>query len=145
MNALNDCEIALSDIEVHAPVISDHSVVSFKIAASNTVSDKKTITFRKLKNIDMNAMEHDIMACDFVKNPSDNLIGLANQYDEWLKSIFDKHAPEVTKQVVTRAADPWFTEDLKEMKTERRKAERRWRKSGLSIHLSLLKNNVEKF
>ena len=46
------------------------------------------------------------MAFDFVKNPSDNLIGLANQYDECLKSIFNKHAPEVTKQVVTRAADP---------------------------------------
>ena len=81
----------------------------------------------------------------FCQEPSDNLIGLANQYDICLNFIFDKYAPYVTKQVMTRAGDPWITDNLKEMETERIKAEWRQRKRGLSLHLNLHKDSVEKF
>ena len=52
--------------------------------------------------------------------------------------MLDAHAPVITKEVQVRPHTPWFNEAIQAAKQERRRAERRWCKSKLVIHLELL-------
>ena len=51
-----------------------------------------------------------------------------------LTSVLDKHALKKEKSVVVRPIQPWFTDELHQAKNERRKAERLWRRTGLTVH-----------
>ena len=58
---------------------------------------------------------------------------LVDQYNSVLSSLLDKHAP-LRKCVVTlRPAAPWYTDYINGEKRERRRLERRWRDSGLTV------------
>ena len=48
-----------------------------------------------------------------------------------LRQTIDRHAPQRTRLVKERTRSPWYNEDTKLAKCARRKAERRWQKSGL--------------
>jgi hypothetical protein len=56
---------------------------------------------------------------------------LAKCYDDTLSDILDKHAPVKRKVMVVRPRVPWFTNNLRRLKAERRKLERKMVKSGL--------------
>ena len=43
--------------------------------------------------------------------------------------LVDRHAPLVTKFIIVRPLVPWFSEDIRESRRERRRAERKWRRS----------------
>ena len=50
----------------------------------------------------------------------------------------DKHAPEITKRVAIRPKNvPWITKKIKLAQTERRKMERKWRSTRLTVHREL--------
>ena len=52
--------------------------------------------------------------------------------------LIDKHAPEITKRVAIRPKNvPWITEKIKLAQTERRKMERKWRLTRLTVHREL--------
>ena len=102
------------------------------------VAEKRTISYRNIKAINMLDFEQDIVSCSFVTSPSDDLEELANQYETSLRQVLDKHAPTIEKDVVERAESPWFTDECKASKTEKRKAERKWRTTKLSVHLEIL-------
>ena len=57
-----------------------------------------------------------------------------------LSEVLDKHAPVCQRRVRQRGPSPWYgcvADQLRELKRERRRAERRWRSSRLSIHKQL--------
>ena len=64
-----------------------------------------------------------------------NLDGLVNAYNNTLKSALDHHAPVITKTVVKRPTVPWFNVEVKSPKKEKRRAERKWRRTRLHIDL----------
>jgi hypothetical protein len=49
------------------------------------------------------------------------------------------NAPLITKQVILRPNTPWYTEQLQKAKQCRRKAERRWLATRLTVHLDILR------
>jgi len=71
------------------------------------VAEKRTITYRYIKAINILDFEQDITSYSFVTSPSDDL---------------DKHAPTIEKDVVDRAESPWFTDECKALKTEKKKS-----------------------
>ena len=57
-----------------------------------------------------------------------------------LSQVLDKHAPVCQRKVRQRRPSPWYSsvaDQLRELKHERRIAERRWRSSRLTIHKQL--------
>ena len=52
-------------------------------------------------------------------------------------SILDQHAPTKRRTITLRPAAPWYTNDIKVEKTKRRRLERQWRKTRLTIHRQL--------
>ena len=83
------------------------------------------------KQIDHHAFKSDISSSDLYNKCWTNIDELANCYNESLSEILDKHAPLKTMKRIDRPKIPWFTDDLKKPKAERRKRERKMFQSGL--------------
>ena len=71
-----------------------------------------------------------------------NLLGSATQsnstdpqgvYYACVRQLLDRHAPSVTDRMSTS----WVVLEIKQAKVQRRLAERKWRESGLTIHMEI--------
>ena len=61
-----------------------------------------------------------------------------------LNDIINKHAPLTIRKIPIRQSFPWYLIDIKLAKQERRKAERRWNHTGLTIHRDIFKYHRRK-
>ena len=120
---------------------SDHFWVYFDLPVKKPLPLRKEIFYRKYKSIDKSEFCQDIEKSELYTQPAQNISDAVNQYNETLKQIYNKHAPEKSKIVTIHPHAPWYNDTIGKAKTERRKAERQWRKSKLSIHRQ---NYVEK-
>ena len=69
---------------------------------------------------------------------------LLHSYNSGLREVLDKHAPLRHRRITDRPSAPWLTVQIKEAKQQRRCAERRWRKSGLTVHRQIFIHHDEK-
>ena len=58
---------------------------------------------------------------------------LVKTYNSELSKVLEKHAPSRTKQLILRPNTEWYTEELRMAKQDRRKSERRMRKTQLTV------------
>ena len=55
-------------------------------------------------------------------------------YDKILTEINDKHAPLKTRNITVKPFIPWYTNEINEEKTVRRKWEMKWRQTKLTVY-----------
>ena len=58
---------------------------------------------------------------------------MVDMYDQEIKSVVGKHVPLLSREITIRPNTEWYTEDLRNAKRMCRKAERRMRKSNLTV------------
>ena len=127
-------ECIASNFKVDDPVISDHYAVGCTISLSKTVFERKEIHYRKLKSIDISQFREDLASCPLLKpGCSRDLSTSVHQYDSVLTALLDKHAPLRKRVLILRPNAAWYTNEIREEKTKRRKLERRWRASQLAV------------
>ena len=63
-----------------------------------------------------------------------------DSYTTELSSLIDKHAPVRTKSIVLRPSCPWYSDNLYEEKQLKRKLERKWRQSKLTVDHQIYRN-----
>ena len=68
----------------------------------------------------------------------------ASIFTSEIAAVFDRHAPLRARTVSQRPSAPWMTGELKSLKAEKRRAERRWRKTRLPDHKLIYKSLVFK-
>ena len=121
------------------PWMSDHASVLCMITSEKPKLTVESITYRKWKSVNVSSFNHDLAASDLCTKPLNNLEDLFACYHTTLKVVLDKHAPSKTKIIVKRPRVPWFNEQLRKAKRERRKAERKWRLSKLERDFAIFK------
>ena len=102
----------------------------------------KSITYRKLKNINPEDMMKDIDAMQDRIRDGD-LSDIINSLNSVLKDALDKHAPVITKTLTTRKSNPWFTEEVRTQKSYLEK----WKEHIVDIkqtHLGKILGNKNK-
>lgn len=109
--------------------LSDHCSVICNLSVAKPPLTTKKRCYRKLGNIDLDQFKKDILNSDLILNTPNNLDNLVTCYNSTLTSLLDEHAPVCTKISTLRPRAPWFTEEIRKAKRQRRKAERRWRKT----------------
>ena len=67
---------------------------------------KKTVTFRKIKGVDLGALSDEISLSDLCANTPDTLNELVLCYNSTLSSALDRHAPLITKTIPARPLVP---------------------------------------
>ena len=62
---------------------------------------------------------------------------LSDCYDNTLRSLLNQYAPVKKRIVTVRPAALWYSDNIKQEKAVRRKLERRWRNTRLTIDREL--------
>ena len=108
-------------------MVSDHFLVSFNLYFHKSENNKRSITYRKIKKIDVFAFRKDIsnlpMMADYDKTD------LCNAYDTQLRELLDRHTPQITRSASTKHRDPWGTEEVLDALRVKRRAECRFRQT----------------
>ena len=113
---------------------SDHATVIRKLSVMKPAPRNKHAEYRKLKSIDITKLREAIRNFQLHQDPPDDLNMLLDCYNTTLKSLLDEHAPVCSRHVITRSRPPLFNDNIIQARRDRRKAERRWRKTRL-VHL----------
>ena len=107
--------------------ISDHYTITFRIPWHKPQAERKLLTFRKVKDINIEKISADIQASKLVSDPPSDLDDLVQCYNTTLSDILEQHAPLQQKEILHRPHAPWYDNRIKDAKQERRRAERRWK------------------
>ena len=120
--------------------ISDHWSVTCLVNLDKPNVTRKTVTFGRIKGVDLAALSNEFSSSDLCMNTPDTLSELVDCYNTALSSALDRHAPLVTRTIPPRPLVPWFNDEIKEARRQRRKVERRSRRKGLVADLRAFKD-----
>ncbi|XP_068728057.1 uncharacterized protein [Montipora capricornis] len=118
---------------------SHHVTVICKLSVMKPAPRMKHAEYRKLKSIDITKLKEAIRNSQLHQDPPDDLNMLLDCYNTTLKSLLDEHAPVCSRHVITRPRRPWFNDNIIQAQRDKRKAERRWRRTGRSSDLVVFK------
>ena len=112
-------------------ISSDHFPI---LCYLNITKSRQQPAFRVSRNT------HTICRPDFKADIAASVASLseptAARLNEQLRSLLDRHAPAARRKVLIRRQSPWYAdvcEELRATKRQRRRAERRWMRSGLTM------------
>ena len=80
----------------------------------------------------------------FYASPPD-LTSFVNEYNTSLSQLLNKHAPVHERTIMVRPHSPWFSDELRRLKVEKRRRERKWQCSGLEIHKQMYKEIADRY
>ena len=141
-----------SDLHVSKPtigyLISDHAFISFHAKVPRPPTYRQHITSRATSRINNSALRQDLINLTedlLAKESTMDLADLAIQYDIQLKKLLDKHAPLKSRWITPRACVAWFDLQAKQLKSNLRKLEKIWRKSGDPTDLAKVKETRKSY
>ena len=123
-------------------LFSDHLAVCFKYALVIPKNIPSTVTYRKLKQLNLTDFKEDISCLKDIETSTKTLDTLICDYNTILRAALDKHAPSITKRIKGSTAKPWYDDEVHQERNIRRKMERSWRKSRTKD--SLLRYKTQK-
>ena len=131
----------ISNIKVCPFHLSDHHAISFHLPFRRPANEIKKTKVRNMKELDTEELSKEISKSELILDPPSDLDSLVSCYNETLSTIFSKHAPVTEKEIVLHVNAPWYNNSIKQAKQERRRAERKWTKSKLTIDKEILKRS----
>ena len=130
-----------SGFTVSKMCFSDHYLITFQICFEKMKRPQRNIMSRDLRSIDDAAFWLDLIDINSTVLSSQNKAAV---FSAELASALDRHAPLRARRVTDRPSAPWMTGDIKSLKADRRKAERRWHKTGLECDKMIFKSITDK-
>ena len=117
--------------------LSHHFLIDFVFKMQPKETKIKTIIYRDIKNIDSKKFSEDI-AADFELLPKEtDLKGKIMNYNTVMTKAIKKHAPLKTREIKVVPQAPWFDEEYAVLRRQRRKAEKKYKKTGLQCDKEL--------
>ncbi|KAK2561923.1 hypothetical protein P5673_015343 [Acropora cervicornis] len=123
-------DICICSIHVSSLRISDHNFVHAKFSIPRPHLSVEKVKSRKIKQINGESFKSDLKASDLCTTSRSNLDDMVKCYDDKLTDLLESHAPLKTKVIVVRPRVLCFSEELKRVKSKRRKQERKLLKTG---------------
>ena len=112
--------------------ISDHFLIDGTLNIPKPRPVKKTISYRKLKDINIESLNSDISnAFNIVDDPTTATLS----YNETMEKLLEKHAPVLTKEFTARPNTKWYNANIRKAKVVRRRLERKKNKSNLQCDI----------
>ena len=122
-------DIRITNVEVSDVALSDHFLLSFIVDCKASLSFRKKITFRNIKKVNSDTFRSDLE--DSLKNIciDEDLEKVMNNYNTELSKVMDNHAPMLTKEVKIVSSAPWFDAEYRELRKQRRRAEKKYKQT----------------
>ena len=112
---------------------TDHFPIVIELPPSNLQQKSRTIQYRKLKNVDIDAFKNDLQESYKAIDENANFETLSAQYHDLSSSVVNEHSPLVTR-TCANAYPPWIDQEFKESRALRRKFEKVWKKDRTDIN-----------
>jgi len=93
----------------------------------------------KLKSIDKEKFKQEMLSTRQNLCLPNDTINAYNVFNETVTKVLDMHAPLKEKTITIRPKVPWYNSDIADARREKRKAERKWRATGLEVHREIFK------
>ena len=114
-------------------LVKDHFAIKWMLKGERKKFQAETRKVRKWSDMDIHVFKQDlkdhlnVQILDNIHSSS-----LVDWYNSTLSSLVDKHAPEKTV-IIRRAPNPWYNDDIRDHKRKRRRLERIWKKTKLTV------------
>ena len=128
--------IPISDLNIFDIRVSDHKAISLSL--ENPSSNPPPPTERVMKYRNLHNLETPLFLDSIIPNLSMDLSSsspndIINLYNTTLTTVLNTLATEQTRKATFQRSSPWFTGDLRRMKTCGRKLERLWRNPSTGL------------
>ena len=115
--------------------VSDHYMITMELLFPTPPSQlKRKIQFRNLKLINQEALSLDLKQISSHATCFQSPTDLVGYYNKSLSDLLNNHAPLKSRSVSFKRSAPWYTDELRKLKTSGRALERRFLTSGLTVH-----------
>lgn len=121
------------DLQPNDMKLSDHFLLKFTVGVSATKTEYRTVTYRDTKSLKNEQFSKDIKE-EYENIPICDMKEKVTSCHASMTKVVDSHAPLKTKQIKVVPNAPWFDFEYKALRRLRRKAEKRYRKTGLEVH-----------
>ena len=129
----------MDDVEVIDTDISDHFLVSFKLLCNPvTVRQMKTITYRKMP-VDMVRFGHEVKRTLDALPATNNILTKIGNYNSAMSDLVSEYAPMKTREIKIVPEAPWFDAEYADQRKVRRRAEKKFRRTGLETDKKIYK------
>ena len=108
------------------PFLSDHCSIECTINIIRENITRKTVSFRKIKDIDIQKFQDDAVNKLEMVNECHDIDVLVQNLETTSHDILEVHAPFINKSVAFRHRCPWFSSIIKQPKRIVRQCERIW-------------------
>ena len=128
----SDDTVSVSGVVIEDSHLSDHSLVMCRVAAAMNQSPVIKSTYRDWKRLDLDLFRQRVQSSTVTFNPAQSVEAFASQLERDITMILDELSP--IRSSARRAGKPdsrWLSPEAVVAKKERRKMERRWKKTGL--------------
>ena len=96
----------------------DHFALMTKINVSKPPKQRKTITYRKYRDIDISYLTDDLRNISNPETNQESVEQLVKTYNSQLESVIDKHTPIQSKKITIKPNTEWHTDELRNYKRE---------------------------
>ena len=120
----------LSNVNITEIDLSDHFLIDFNIICQPNTREMKTITYRSTKNVDAEKFREEVKERLIALPPTNSFLCKVNSYNAVLIELVEEYAPLKTRRIKIVPETPWFDYEYAELRKIRRKAEKKFRRSG---------------
>ncbi len=137
----------VSSVSVHDDLPSDHAAVKCLIDIARPPASRKLIKSRKLREVNPDLLRKDIQTSSLIslQHTVSGVDDFAAKFFNVLRKIIDNHAPVTARTVVLRPHAPWYCDTLREAKREKRRCERKYKTTNLTVHKEIYKDQCKKY
>ena len=136
----------VSSVSVHNDLPSDHGAVKSFLDIARPAASRKHICSRKLREVNIESFRKNIKSSTLNSSqPTDTATDLSTKFVTVLHKIIDNHAPVTARTVVLRPHAPWYCDSLREAKREKRRCERKYMATDLTVHKEIYQEQCKKY
>ena len=120
----------VKNVTVTPSDLSHHSLITYDFTIEPLKTISKSITYRATKNMDRERFQSDLTDRLSIVTGED-LGERVHQFNTILSQTLDEYAPMKTREIRIVPHAPWFDEEYATLRRTRRRAEKKFRISGL--------------
>ncbi|XP_072571304.1 uncharacterized protein [Paramormyrops kingsleyae] len=139
--------VPIKKLQVRDLGLSDHKAIYMELpfSYSSHCKPERQINFRSIKNIDPDALALDLQHISCDPTTFSSVTETVDFYNHSLSSLLDHHAPIRTRTVTFARSAPWYTSELRRMKSAGRILERCFKASGLTVHMQAYREHQKAY
>ena len=112
----------------------DHFPIFVSTSIKKPADQKKTVSFRKIKALSADALNEALSHSNICRPIAHHsLADLISLYNDELTQVLNDLAPLKTRTITYRPDTEWYNDAIRQAKQQRRRAERKWRSTGLHV------------